>query len=239
VGSLAGVGSFFIDIAGTPAPAVSTASSLPSGSGPQEAAAPESSNGRLQSTGGKSAGVGQCLSESGDATACDAPHHAEIFAAAGDCTPRALTEYAGGIFTVDVLRGDLAISPVDGVNGCTVIVPAQVEGSIRGAMEGKDHAALRQCHNRLTGKDVSCDQEHTAEVVFLNPDRGPEEAVCTEKADEYMGGSFSRHSAKLEVLASSSGQTVICSLQAKGNNKLSGSLRHLGTTALPLQPLSQ
>ena len=240
VGSLAGVGSFFIDVAGPPAPPPSASVSSPAPGGDQQGA-PSGGRSTADSSPPVAAspgGVGQCVTESGDSTACDASHHAEVFAAAGDCTPEALAEYAGGIYTSDVLRVDFKISPVDAVDGCTVIVPAPWTGSIRGGLEGEDHAALRQCHHRLTDRDVSCDQEHTAEVVYSNPDRGSEAIVCSEKADEYMGGSFSRHSAKLDVLASSSGKSMTCSVQAKGNNALIGSVRHLGTTALPLQPLS-
>lgn len=238
VGTLAGVGSFFIDLWGSPGqqapPSATSPAPAPRSVSNGAAALPET-----PPPGDGAIRAGDCLTAAGMTIGCHASHVAEVFATDGNCTPEDLVKFTGGIFKVDVLRSDLEIKQVASVEACAVIVPPELaaSGSIRNLLSTEDHPALRQCSNRLTGRVLACDQVHTAEVVFADPDPGVSAVSCIDKANEYMGGSWSRHAQKLDIVTATSGPSVTCSVQAKGANALVGSLRNLGTTALPLGPL--
>lgn len=177
--------------------------------------------------------AGACLDDAGNITSCDRKHSSEVVTTIGSCNLPALVDYAGGALMRDVIRDDLV--PVASPHGCIVAIPDGLSTKIQDGLLGKDHAALRQCWDRFTEQDVSCDQAHTAEVVYFNPDPGATETSCVPQADAYTNGAFARHQDQLEALVRTSGQSISCLVQARGSNELSGSLRNLGTGALPLE----
>lgn len=238
-GNLSGIGSFVIDLGNALNPSTPTSSATSTADvqpGPGDAGSIMENPVQGESSG---TSANYCVNASGERSACDLPHHAEVFAPAGaECTQKSLVEYAGGTFMHDVLRPDLVISQAGPLQGCTVLVPLTLTQSIKDGLVAPNHGILRHCHNRLNDRDVSCNQPHTAEVVYSNADTGGKPVVCSTEADEYFGGTFSRHSQKLEVLSETLQNSVVCSVQAKGANVLMDSLRRIGTTALPLQPIS-
>lgn len=177
---------------------------------------------------------GTCLNEAGSAVSCDLQPFSELIAASGPCDLSALVDYAGGTFTTDVLRGDLHTTMTS--VGCIVKIPEGLTTKVQGGLTSREHAALRKCWDRFSDRDVSCDEAHTAEVVYFNPSPEAATVSCSSRADSYMDDAFSRHQAKLEAVKKSLGQSVSCLVQAKGSNEIRGSLRDLGTGALPLQP---
>ncbi|MDQ0922406.1 hypothetical protein QF038_000914 [Pseudarthrobacter sp. W1I19] len=176
--------------------------------------------------------AGACLDEAGTEMSCDRPHFSELIAASGPCDLPALVTYAGGVLTRDVLRGDLI--PSETSNGCTVVLPAGLSSKIQNGLLRSDHAALRQCWDRFSERNVSCDQAHTAEAVYFDSDPGAAPTSCVLHADSYTNGAYTRNQGQLEALVLTSGSSVSCLVQARGSNELSGSLRNLGTGALPL-----
>ncbi|MGO4587975.1 hypothetical protein [Paenarthrobacter sp. 2TAF44] len=138
---------------------------------------------------------------------------------------------------MDTVRQDLIPTVVDSI-GCIVSVPAGLTTKIQDGLIGQDHAALRQCWNRFSQRDVSCDQLHTAEIVFSSADPGTAETDCRKRAEEYTANGFSRNETKLEVLIQDSADRLSCLVQVKGSNELKGSLRNFGTKALPISPRS-
>ncbi|MFC8040654.1 hypothetical protein ACFUOZ_14985 [Paenarthrobacter sp. NPDC057355] len=184
---------------------------------------------------GPTAVEGHCLNGSWASASCDRTHAAELVSDAGPCDLPALTQFAGGNVPADTLRRDLVPTVQDGV-GCVVIVPSGLSSTIRNGLSGPDHAALRQCWDRFADRDLSCDQTHTAEVVYTGP--GTEAGNCRSQADAYMADAFSRYEARLELLSRDADGGVSCLVQIKGSNVLEGSLRNLGTKALPSSPRS-
>jgi hypothetical protein len=229
--AVAAIGSFVITDLGfkpwlqtAPTSTPGSQNAVPSGGTESDGASPP---------GGADKKAGACLDEAGSLLSCDRPHSSELVTTTAACDLSALVGYAGGIFTRDVLRGDVA--PAETSHGCIVKIPEGLSTKIQDGLSRGDHATLRQCWNRFTERDVSCDQAHTAEVVYFNPDPGATEISCGAHADSYTADAFGRHQEKLEVIRKTSGPAVSCLVQARGSNELIGSLRNLGTGALPLQ----
>jgi hypothetical protein len=178
---------------------------------------------------------GECLDELSAVASCDRPHSAEMISSDSACDLPTLVAYAGGTFATDTLRHDLVPTTVDAI-GCVVNTPSGLATKIRDGLVSQDNAALRQCWDRFSQRDVTCDQSHTAEVVYSNPDPGTAETDCLARAYAYTGSAFGRYEAKLELLFRDSPDGVSCLVQVKGSNELKGSLRNLGTKALPIAP---
>ncbi|MDI2034773.1 hypothetical protein [Paenarthrobacter nitroguajacolicus] len=178
---------------------------------------------------------GSCLDGSWAPASCDRAHSAELVSTNGTCDLQALTEFAGGKTPADTLRHDLVPTALDGV-GCVVTVPSGLTATIQNGLSSQEHAALRQCWDRFADRDVSCDQTHTAEVVYTGS--GTEAGNCRSQADAYTADAFSRYETRLELLSRDSDGAVSCLVQIKGSNDLKGSLRNLGTKALPASPRS-
>lgn len=178
---------------------------------------------------------GACLDAAAAMASCDQAHAAEIISSDGPCDLSALVEYAGGTIHTDTLRHDLLPASADSI-GCTVAVPSGLTTKIRDGLLDRDHAVLRLCWDRFSERDVSCDQSHTAEVVYSDGALETEQADCRTHAEVYTANAFSRYESKLEILTRNSGNTVSCLVQVKGSNELRGSLKHLGTMALPIFP---
>lgn len=176
---------------------------------------------------------GHCLDESLNRAACERTHSAELISTDGPCDVQALTQFAGGNTPVDTLRRDLVPNAIDGV-GCIVTLPTGLAVTIQNGLSLPEHAALRECWDHFSDRDVSCDQTHTAEVVYTGP--GTEAGSCRSRADTYTADAFSRYEAKLEVLSRDAGGTVSCLVQVRGSNNLTGSVKNLGTRALPVSP---
>ncbi len=178
---------------------------------------------------------GSCVDAAGLGVSCDVPHFAEVIAPSAGCSAQMLVEYAGGIPHTDVLREDLTAAPLQAI-GCAAIIPSGLTARVQDGLNSAGHVALRRCQD-VNGRSVGCDQVHVSEFVYDNPGAGPESISCSAKADTYVDGTYSRHSTKLDAVLVRSGDSASCLVEAKGSNQLVGSLRRLGTSALPLRPL--
>lgn len=175
--------------------------------------------------------VGSCIAD--DAVVpCDSSHQEQIFAD-HDCSPRQLIEFLGGNPDVDVLRPDLDIERRS-EHECSVPVPNGMSWSAQGALATDGGDLWRWCRNSVTDQDVPCSEAHDAEVVSLYPQPREEELTCRTDAEQYMDRKWSGVSTDL-VLSSRGHQAGdICVVQPRGNNSLDGSIRRIGTRALPL-----
>ena len=203
---------------------------------PSSSSSSSATDGRETPVAGPSAAPGAvepCLDDSWNRVSCDREHSAELISSDGPCTQGALISYAGGAAPMDALRVDLQPTTVQGV-GCVVALPEGLGVRIRDGLAGRDHAVLRRCSNRFSQRDVSCDQPHTAEVVYSNLDPGLAETDCRARAEEYSDDAFSRYETKLELLSNSSADGMSCVVQVKGSNVLTGSLKNLANRALPI-----
>ncbi|MGY1749264.1 hypothetical protein [Modestobacter sp. SYSU DS0511] len=175
--------------------------------------------------------VGSCVDTDGALAACDGPHAGEVFAT-DDCSEEALLAHLGGQPGRDVLRElPTASRSIGGTTVCTVAAPdgARTDGSHRDVLLRAEGDAWRRCQNQLQ-REVGCAQPHVAEVVF---ERGnaADPLDCARRADDYLGTPFASKSADLQLLQ----DERRCLIAVRGDNVLTGSLRRLGSSSLPLQ----
>ncbi len=205
---------------GTDRTAVDSTHSTPSGTDPSASAS-------------ESIAIGSCLDGHDAATACDAPHVSEVFNASGDCSDDALLQYLGGLPGQDILRVDLRLRPISTTGSllCVVDKPSQaLVSNSRDALLNRSGDPWRRCHDAIA-REVSCAQPHTTEVVYEEQSAG-EDLDCRTRADAYLEIPFARHAAELELLQ----DAKHCYVGVRGDDLLNGSLRRLGTKALPLEP---
>lgn len=174
-----------------------------------------------------------CFNSQDQAVACSGQHASELIATDGPCTQDTVITYAGGAPGTDVLRSD--VTAEQSSKGCTAKLPSGFSVQLKNILTTDADAAIRRCWNRPTAAEVGCDQIHTAEVVFASSTPGTNVSSCSSKADDYTNGAFSRHLDKLESVVITSGDTVECRVQARGTNQLKGTIRNLGTRALPIE----
>ena len=181
---------------------------------------------------------GTCLSGSStDATSvsCQIAHATEVYSSAGICDEATLIAYLGGNPTVDLLRSDLTVrtSP-SGI--CTVTFPPSltVATSVEGALAGSNSAVLRQCVNNRSGADVDCGEKHTGEVVAVVGKNEPTVVDCNEVATKYMSRSPDDLYLQLTVGPEDFGDGFRCVISAIGSNRLTDTLRMLGTSSVPI-----
>lgn len=175
--------------------------------------------------------IGTCIAN-GSPVPCDSPHQAQVFSEL-DCSLRPLVDFLGGDPKVDVLRPDLRIeqSPA---GDCRFQVPPETRSSARSALTKNAAAAWRWCINSTTSKDVPCSSEHDKEVVSVYAHPRRDEMNCRADAEKYLNQGWSSVNNELSLSATSHETGDICVLGPRGNNSLEGSVRRLGTSALPL-----
>ena len=175
---------------------------------------------------------GSCLDADNEATPCDAPHVSEVFDATGDCSVTSLLRYLGGKPDGDVLLSSLEIASTDdhGASLCTVSSPiGSLVGNNEDVLLSTAGDAWRRCLDELM-REIPCANEHKSEVIY-DGISGGEAVDCARRADEYLDTPFAHRARDLELLQNDR----TCVISARGDNILTGSLRRLGTSALPLE----
>jgi hypothetical protein len=169
---------------------------------------------------------------------CDATHAAETFRATPACDEATLLAFLGGVpgrdvllSTVDSHAEQLPGTPTASI--CIVEVPAEVSSrSNQDVLLPRRWDAWRSCADML-GRETPCSAPHKGETVYDGAATSAQADVdCLQRADDYLGGPYSRWSVELQLRQS--GER--CVLETRGNNSLTGSLRRLGSRSLPLSP---
>jgi hypothetical protein len=102
-------------------------------------------------------------------------------------------------------------------------------------LDGSAGDAWRRCVDALRQATVACNAEHTAEYVY-SASTATASVNCTDKASAYMNHAFADFASDLSVQKATSGTSIACVVSVRGGDVLTGSVRRLGTGALPLQP---
>jgi serine/threonine protein kinase len=181
---------------------------------------------------------GTCVLASLAPASCDAQHAYEIYATGSQCTFDALLNYLGGVPGTDTLLPQIqgrAVS-VGATSYCVLQGPAaQGSGSARDVLDSSAGDAWRRCVDALRQATVACNAEHTAEYVY-SASTATASVNCTDKASAYMNHAFADFASDLSVQKATSGTSIACVVSVRGGDVLTGSVRRLGTGALPLQP---
>lgn len=165
---------------------------------------------------------------------CDAAHSAEIIPASGGCDTEALIRYAGGNPEADVLHEDVRVEEVAGA--CSArLTGMDLQQSLEDILRQENGVWLRECMDGPSGEVVPCGEEHTGEVVFRENPADPSDLRCQEHAAEYMGTPLQRHYRELNVVSTEESPRR-CVVEARGANSLTGSLKNLGSNAVPIGP---
>ena len=184
--------------------------------------------------------VGMCLSATSpniSPISCQVPHSAEVFAKFGSCDKSTLITYLGGNSSIDIIRNDLIIhEEADGY--CFVMFPPPLflETSIQGALASSESARLRQCIDEVNGVEVNCQDKHTAEVVAIVDASEIQLIDCQDKATAYINRNPDALRTQLTVKKENTDIGFRCIIAAKTSNQLTGTLRLLGNSSVPISP---
>lgn len=170
---------------------------------------------------------------------CTEDHTGEVVASPQSCNAETLTTYVGGNPDVDVVRVH-SILPVGKAVPCEARVAAPFQNqSMRGAFAGPAGEYLRLCvDDRLATKEVGCNAPHTLEYVGVADSLAPSLNDCELAAETYLRVGLNTVNSHLKVEAVQARALDAthprCRLRARGSDLFNGSLRNLGTNALPL-----
>jgi len=185
-------------------------------------------------------GVGTCLSASQTPAPCDTAHTYEVIAS-GPCSQQLLVSYLGGVSNIDVLGNQLRSESLvlQGARTCALRSAggATMNSSVRNALASSRGDVLRRCIDGRKEVYVSCSEPHTSEVVYVYSSPDSTELNCPAKAARYMGVDPIQLANDLKVtLLEPKGRSPECHVVVAGRNVFTGSLRSIGTQALPISP---
>jgi len=245
-----GVGGFLAAVAGVVVPLwVAPDDGGGSSAGPPTATAPaplpstgtrdqSQTSGPAGTSEGTAAGLSGCLSETNDPLPCDGPHLAEVIGPASDCSESTLARHLGGLPEVDGLTPDAGVAVMD-IGGSPVCVGHRGAGVVltahaRNALVNGRGDVWRWCIDDRSGRNVPCDEPHTAEVISEPPTNG-EDLDCDRRADEYAATDLSAHAFELGVSPRGPAGAQQCVVAVRNDGLLTASLRGLRSKALPIE----
>ncbi len=213
-------------------PIASTSATPPASTANRHASSTPSSRGPRD----EGLSVGDCLDDRTRVVRCDAPHSREVISVREECNEITLVQYLGGTPRVDiVLPNAYELPPPQ--SACVVNVPdTNATRSVKDVLLSDDDDAWRICIDHRTDRTaIPCSDPHTGEWVLLAP---PSDAAvdCTTAAETYMGAPPQNFAGKLTVLVTRSANGPKCAISVLGRSLLTGSVRRLGTSSLPVVP---
>jgi hypothetical protein len=183
---------------------------------------------------------GDCLADDGSLAPCTAVHRYELLGTPGeDCDADAALAHLGGRSDVDVLLvGPEQVALSGGGQACALGDPEgqALTGPLADAFVRGTGARWRWCSDARSGRDVPCSEPHTAEYVGTAAP-APDLLGCQAAAEDYLEARFARVADRLTVTvvpAQPGSQRPTCSVNARGTQVLTDTLRGIGAEALPL-----
>lgn len=170
----------------------------------------------------------------GQGVPCDLSHNAQAVDVE-ECSVSAFIAYAGGDPQRDVLHPSVETTANE-TGRCIAAFPSTVKGSVTGALIDGRGDAWRWCHSSRLGGSVPCAEAHDGEVVFVQPIGIAGDMSCPFRAEAYLDIGWSRVRKELAVQVVEDGPWRLCVVGPRGDNRLIGSLRSLGTDSLSLGP---
>lgn len=151
-----------------------------------------------------------------------------------ECDQPGLIAHMGGDPTLDVTRVAAGLESQGGTEVCVAKAGFEWQGYLVNALEGPDGDALRVCVSQgLDTSFVGCDEEHQTEIVGP-PSTELTLAACEDLVERYTDVTTGRLDSRLRIeIRESSDGNRSCAISYTGGNRLTGSLRLIGSTALP------
>lgn len=166
---------------------------------------------------------------------CREKHLYEEIPQAPTCTEAVVTGFLGGLPAVDVLVAHPAALP--GVT-CAFDAGREVSDTAKDALQGDDSATWRRCIDNAKGKNVPCSQDHTGEYVATGSPRRASDADCLVAAATYLDQLPGNLTEDLTVrpidIKTGHPDPARCIIDARGNHRLTTSVRNLGTQPVPI-----
>jgi hypothetical protein len=184
--------------------------------------------------------IGTCLDEDYEPINCGYPHLYQVASTATeDCDTDAL-EFLGGRPDFDALLVGAVDRGPSHPEVCMLKAPDGVleTGSWEGSLSTSAGDRWRRCRSDRAARDVPCTTQHDGEYVPVAAagDTPASDDICHRAAEAYMEASLRTLGDRLSVATTPEHDTVWCVISARGLNVLTGSLRSIGTNALPLAP---
>ncbi|GAA3574592.1 hypothetical protein GCM10022235_50260 [Kribbella ginsengisoli] len=166
---------------------------------------------------------------------CRETHRYEEIPTTAACDQAAVVGYLGGLATLDVLVAHAAVVPG---GGCSVDPGRDLSGSAKDVLRSGTAAAWRRCYDGAVHKNVACSVPHTGEYLATGSLRRASDDECQLAALAYLDQTPGNLSDDLVVrpldVKTGTPDSARCSIDARGNHQLTGSVRSLGPRPVPL-----
>jgi hypothetical protein len=180
--------------------------------------------------------TGRCFSGPREVP-CDTGHEFQVYSEV-PCTRESMVSFLGGAPSIEVLapsvgpvQVELAAQPV-----CAVSPPADTSRaqSADGILQTSAGESWRRCIDDRTEAEVPCSGPHTGEVVYEGIPPTGEDLDCVTRAERYLEAPLQRFSFQLSVETIEIDGHPGCIVVVLGANLLTGSIRSVGTSTLPI-----
>lgn len=171
--------------------------------------------------------AGGCWTATRVGVDCRATHRYEVMQGRIACTTRAMTDYLGGRFRVDVPMRVRAVEwPGE---RCAVDLGRDVHGSARNVLHGPA-ADWRTCYDSRTKTVVRCSRPHTGEYVGTGSIGPAGQQRCAVAVRSYINKAPASYRDELDIRPAGDK----CLVSARGGRLLTTTVHNLGVWPIPL-----
>jgi hypothetical protein len=180
------------------------------------------------------AGV-KCWTSAKAVVDCQETHRYEEIPQVPSCDQGVVTGFLGGLATVDVLVAHPASMPG---SSCVLDAGHELRGSAKDALQSGTAAVWRRCSDRAVGKNVPCSTVHTGEYVATGKSSRATDPDCLVAAAAYLdqlpGNLVEDLTVRAINVKSGLPDPARCIIEARGNHRLTDSVRSLGSRPVPV-----
>ena len=123
-------------------------------------------------------------------------------------------------------------------SSCVLDAGHELRGSAKDVLQSGTGAEWRRCFDRAKGKNVSCSTVHTGEYVATGNSKRATDADCLVAATTYLDQLPGNLVEDLIVrpinVKSGHPDPARCIIDARGNHRLTDSVRNLGSRPVPV-----
>lgn len=176
-----------------------------------------------------------CWSANRASIDCREPHRFERIPAEPSCELAAVVRFLGGT-AVDVVTAKAVAAPG---GACALQSVGDVSDTARDVLLTSSNASWRRCYDRRTATTVNCAQVHSGEYFATGSLRRATLAECLAAAETYLDQLPANVADDLVVnvlpVPSGTKDPARCTIDARGNHLLTGTVRSLGSSPVPVQ----
>ncbi len=207
----------------------------PTSSSNQTSVAPQLPSAMPASSSPTSVAGAKCWTSAKVVVDCQETHRYEEIPQVPSCDQGVVTGFLGGVATVDVLVARPASMPG---SSCVLDAGHELRGSAKDALQSESGAVWRRCSDRAAGKNVPCSTVHTGEYVATGNSSRATDPVCLVAAATYLdqlpGNLVEDLTVRAINVKSGHPDPARCIVEARGNHRLTDSVRNLGSRPVPV-----